>query len=228
MKKITLSILALVWFSTSISAQTAFQGSIEYEMEMSGEGLEEAAAFLPSGMVIQVRKKAMKLYFEGGMLPMLIGEILTDGKKGESWMVKASEKTAYRMPTPEEGEMPPKPTVERMDETLEIAGHTCQKYKTTTQTDAGDQVQYLWVAEDLSMPAMSGGGGPGIMGTGAISGSGVPGLPLKIMSNTNGISVVLTAKSVESGKLPKKDFKIPKGYDKKDFDPASLMGGMGM
>lgn len=229
MKKIYSLLFAMILSTSALTAQEVFQGEIDFSMKMMGEGVEQMEAFLPTGMAFTVGKKDMIFSMEGGMAAAMMGNILIKGKKGESYMIKDSEKTAYKIKVPKDNndaeEM--KPKVEKQDEMLTICGYECQKYKITAETPRGEVTQYVWVTDKLKFPEMKGGNGAPGAGLASIKMDGVKGLPLKMMSSTMGFTTIITAEKVAPGTPDKKMFKIPKGYKVEEMDPSAMMGGMG-
>lgn len=228
MKKLLFTFLMAMSLTLTGFAQEQFQGTLTYGFKFMGEGVEQMEAFLPTAYTFQVRKSDMLMEIEGGMAAMMMGKILVLGKKGETYMLKDADKTAYSMnddkkeEEAEEGE----PTVEKEDETIEILGYECQKYKVTKSTPEGEVVQYVWVTDKLAFPETKGGTASGGMGAGMAI-KGIKGLPLKTMVNQGPMTVTLTATALQIESLDKNLFKIPKGYDKEPFNP-DMFSGMGM
>jgi Domain of unknown function (DUF4412) len=222
MRKLTALILACV-ATLAAWAQTPFQGTLNYSWKFMGEGVEQFEAMMPTGSVLKVRGKDSRFEMEGGMLSAMMGDILAIGKKGEAYMLKDDESTAYKMKKDdkEEGEEIA-PVITKEDEVIQIAGYDCQKYSVTTSADGMEITQYVWVNEKFTMPEAGGGGM-----LGATSVKGVKGLPMKIMVNQGPMTMVMTVTSVDLTLPEKALFKVPKGYKIEDFDPA-MFGGMGM
>lgn len=228
MKQLITLLLAIVFAAGAANAQESFQGTLKYDFKFSGEGVEQAQAMLPTGMEMKVRKSDMTVEMQGGMMAMMMGKIIVHGKKGKSYMIKDSEETIYVM-DPEsmkddEGDSPD-PTITKEDETVTIAGYECQKYKVTMETPQGEVTQQVWVTDKIKLPQGSGGAGGGL--TSGLTMKGLPGLPLKTMVNQGPITVIMTAKTVDNTVPSKKLFKLPKGYEKEEFDMNAMMGGGG-
>ncbi|MEM0995673.1 MAG: DUF4412 domain-containing protein [Bacteroidota bacterium] len=230
MKNIITLLLAIVFSAGAATAQETFQGTLNYGFKFSGEGIEQAQAMLPTGMEMIIRKSDVIVEMQGGMMAMMMGKILTLGKKGKTYMIKDSEETIYVMDVEkmkDDAGDAPKPKITKEDETLTIAGYECQKYKVTMETPQGEMTQQVWVTDQIKLPKSEGAGGPGGGLTSGLTMEGLPGLPLKTMINQGPITVIMTAKTVDPGVPDKKLFKLPKGYDKEEFDMKSMMGGMG-
>lgn len=230
MKHLITMMLALVFATSAANAQEVFQGTLQYDFKFSGEGIEQAQAMLPTGMQLQVRKSDVIVEMQGGMMAMMMGKIITYGKKGKTYMIKDSEETIYTMdPEKMKGddeEEKADPVITKEDETLTIAGFECQKYKVVAETAQGEVTQYVWVTDKIKMPESKGGSG-GVAGgmSGSLSMKGLPGMPLKTMVNQGPVTVIMTAKKVDNTMPDKSLFKLPKGYDKEEFDMNSMMGG---
>ncbi|MEM7040637.1 MAG: DUF4412 domain-containing protein [Bacteroidota bacterium] len=231
MKKLFAFIFAAVFSLSLANAQEVFQGTLKYDFKFVGEGLEGFEAMLPKGMEMSVLKKDLLVQIKGGMTEMMMGRVLTKGKEGVSYMIKDSEETIYVMDpskmeedeTAEEA----KPTVTKEDETLEIAGYKCQKYRVEMEANGTQVTQYVWVTKDFKFPEMKGGGMSSGMGS-SMRIDGLDGVPLKSMFTQGPMTVTMTATTVDTNAPNKKAFKLPKKYDKQDFDMNSMMGGMGM
>lgn len=233
MKKLITYVLALVMTFGLVQAQETFQGTLQYNFKMMGEGVEQYQAMLPTGMSMTVLKSDMIMEMQGGMMQMMMGKILVQGKKGKSYMIKDSEETIYVMDPEkmkqgdEDDKETAEPVITKEDEVVTIAGYECQKYKVEVETAQGPATQYVWVTDKLKMPEMkSSGGGLSGMSSG-ISMKGLPGIPLKTMSTQGPMTVIMTASKVDTKAPSKKLFKLPKGYSKEEFDLKSMMGGMG-
>jgi hypothetical protein len=221
MKKLTFLFLFAALAVCAV-AQTPFQGTLNYSWKFMGEGVEQFEAMMPTGSVLKVRKGDTRFSMQGGMLSAMMGDILTLGKKGEAYMIKTDESTAYKMKNEKKEEDGTEPVITKEDEVIQIAGYDCQKYSATTTVDGVEVTQYIWVNEKFTMPAGSGGG---MMGSGGVK--GIKGLPMKIMVNQGPMTMVMTVTSVDLTAPDKAEFKLPKGYKIEEFDPG-MFGGMGM
>ncbi len=228
MKKVY-SFVAIALLTTGAIFAQGFNGKIKYSFKAEGEGMEQAAAFMPNSMVMTYLKQNMILEFEGGMMTMMMGKMLFNGKKGKGYMIKDSEETIYIMDSPKEEEEKEghEPVVENTGETTNIAGYECAKYAITTETPMGEQISYAWVTDKIQPTKPKKGGNLNMGGIAAISAQGLPGMPLKVEMQAGAISIILEAMEVDSRTPDKKLFKLPKGYDKEDFNP-NMFGGGGM
>ena len=205
-----------------------FEGKITYKIEYDGENSTMLGAFGPSSYDYMVNDQKLKMKINGGMAAMMMGEFLIDGKKKESYMIKDSEKTAYKIEPEEGSDAETDMNVEEMNEKEEILGYDCQKYKVTVDTDEGQVVQYIWAASDLNLDM----GYKPDEQTGAASDlfiEGVEGLPLKIHTVIPGMDMdlTMTASNIEWKDMDKSLFVVPAGYEIKKFDAKALGKGMG-
>jgi hypothetical protein len=221
--------LLMVWMVLALSpltlrAQKAFEGMITYKIQLMGENADQLAAFMPEAYQYKIRGNLIRFHMEGGITAALLGDILIDTKKGDAFMIKEAEKTAYLIK--DTGETPPGPVVEPEEEVITILGYPCQKYKVTTPAETGSTVQYVWATRDIQIvkPQKSNGTAPA--GAGQILIEGLDGFPLKVMTTVpeGGLILVMTASEVELLKIDKSDMEIPKDFTVKDFDP-SMFGG---
>ena len=79
----------------------------------------------------------------------------------------------------------------------------------------------FWATEDITFPKFQ-----NVKGAQSMRVDGVPGTSLKTMTEVMGFTIVNTAIEITPGKPDKKLFKMPKGYEVKEFDP-NVFGGMG-
>lgn len=207
-----------------------FNGRIKYSFTAEGEGVEQAAAFMPTSMSMTFLKQDMIMEMEGGMMAMMMGKILVQGKKGKGYMIKDSEETIYTMPTPdgdEEAEEMPEPKIENMGEKKMIAGYECTKYSITAESPMGEMTSYAWVTDKINPAKPKKEGGGSSMGMMGVSTKGLPGMPLRMENPAGPMTIILEAIEVDTKTPDKKMFKLPKGYDKEEFNPAMFGGGGG-
>ena len=215
--------LLIAFFSIIASTsfgQDVFSGKIEMKMELSGEDADQMAAFMPDKLVYQMSDGNFRFDIEGGMMAAMMGYFVFDGKN--TYMVKESEKTAYKMPADSDSETSSteKPKVVKTSETEVILGYTCTKYIVTTTDGSGEEnIQHIWATTAIKLPS----------GMGEINGSslveGVEGFPLKTSSEIDeGIVMTMVVSKIDAGPVAQSVFEIPASYEIKDFDPSSMIG----
>jgi hypothetical protein len=226
MKKIFALVVVLVAValsSTNTFAQKGFEGVITYKISVKGEGADQMKAFMPTKMEVYAKSDGNSRVKMDGMMPQ---DLLT--LKNVSYMMKATEKVAYKMPDKsklgEKGEEP-KVTVTNTGEKLTIAGYECIRYVLDVEVkgqDGGTQSisMSVWatdkikVSDDAKSSMLQG------------VNAKVPGMLLKMKIVTGPVEMEFVATEVKTAKLNSADFAIPAGYSIKDYDP-SAMGGMG-
>lgn len=228
MKKL-FSFVVLTLLTVGVIFAQDFNGKIKYSFTAEGEGMEQAAAFMPTAMVMTYLKQDMILEFEGGMMAMMMGKMLFHGKKGKGYMIKDAEETIYTMDAPkgDEEDEGPAPDIKNTGETAMIAGYECTKYAITSEGPMGETTSYAWATEKIKPAKPKKGGNMSMGGIGGMSTKGLPGMPLKMEMQTGPISIVLEAVEVDTNTPSKSLFKLPKGYDKEEFDPGMFGGGGG-
>jgi Domain of unknown function (DUF4412) len=227
MKKTIKMLLLILMLGTGVNAQT-FQGKVDFVFKVTGENAAMAEAMMPTALHITVGKTAVLTEMEGGMMAAMMGKILVDTKKGETWIINDAEETAYLLKEDKDKEEAPEPAVTKEDETITMFGYECQKYKLEAEAGMGmTMTQYIWATDKIIVPKGPEGssGGPSMLG--AVQSKEIKGMPLKTMVSIMGMTMTMSATEVSTTPPSKATFKIPKGYKKSEMDPASLMGGMG-
>ena len=229
MKKV-FSFIVMTLVTAGVIFAQGFNGKISYSFKIEGEGVEQFEAMMPTGMTMTYLKQSMIMEMEGGMMAMMMGRMMFDGKKGKGYMIKDSEETIYVMENPggDKGEEEAEgPTINKTDETMEIAGYTCTKYEIVQEGPMGEQTGYAWATEDIQPTKPKKGGSMSMGGMGGMNMKGLPGMPLKMEMAAGPMQIVIEAKEVDTNTPDKKLFKLPKGYDKEDFNPNMFGGGGG-
>lgn len=231
MKKLLSFLFAAVLTVGMLQAQD-FNGKIVYSFDVAGEGAEQVKPFMPESMSMTFLKSDMIMEMNGGMVAMMMGKILVQGKKGKAYMIKDAEETIYVMSSAddkdeEEGEEEAKPEVKDTGEKETIAGYECSKYEIINETPEGPVSSYAWATDKIKPAKGKSQGGISGMGMSAMSVEGLPGMPLKMETAQGPMTIIFEAKEVDTNTPDKSLFKLPKGYDKEDFDPSMFGGGGG-
>lgn len=225
MKKIM--ILMAIVFSTlmAVNAQEKFNGTVHYELDYMGSGIEAFKGMLPNGYTFKFLNGDMLMRMEGGMAASMMGDIVHLGKKGETYMLKPSEKKALKMKS-DGGEEKNSSgvSVSTTGETETIAGYKCTKYKLTTTVNGEAVTNYIWATDELKVqkPKKASGMGSG----GSLFVDEIQGYPLKVQvtSNMAGMSFTMTMTADKlDNTAPSKDlFVIPSDYKVEDFNPKAF------
>lgn len=223
MKSLLVSLYLLLLLSPALFAQKTFEGIIRYKIELTGDNAREMAAYMPQSYEYQFKGNGIRFQMNGGLTAGIMGDILIDTKKGEAYMLKEDSQTAYRISSTSTFTAP---TITATNETLNILGYRCKKYKVSTPTEQGNVVQYVWATPDIELTPAIKKGYKTPTNAEQLLIEGLDGFPLKIMTTVpeGGFIMVMTAAEIDLQRMDKADFMIPKGYDRKDFD-ASMFGG---
>lgn len=223
MKKSVFLIITFLFLAVPSMAQKTFEGNMIYTIELSGESADQMAAFMPQSYEYLVKGKKIKFKMNGGMTAMMMGDIIVDGETEKAWMVKHEEQVAYTFPENDEKEDESSPSITKEDEVITISGYECQKYKVIFEGDNGEtSTQYLWVTDKIKFDRSS---KAKELNTGSFFLEGIEGVPLKIMIENQGMTMIMTATTIEKKKVSDSEFDIPEDYEEKEFDPSNPLGG---
>lgn len=215
-------------FSISIAgAQETFQGTVTYKYEIEGENAEMMASFMPEAMIVKYGETGMLTEMQGGMMAAMMGKIVVNSKSGETFVLKENEKSVYLMKEEDlEGtEAVDSTNVQKLDESKEILGYECRKYKVVSKQEGKETTQYMWVTDELKIPEMDMPGmqqlGNSVMGNGKI-----PGFPMQVEVTIPNMStkLLLTVSELDFTKVDAKEFDRPEDYTVKDFSEMMKMG----
>jgi hypothetical protein len=111
-----------------------------------------------------------------------------------------------------------KPEIEKLDETKKILGYNCEKYVQTVTMQGMEIKQTLWVTKELKAPKYEGDAFKSMASQGGMS-EDIDGFPMMIEMDLPGmpVSVQLEVINIEFGKINKKEFEKPKGYEVKPY-----------
>lgn len=231
MKKLLTTLLIILLAGTALKAQKSFEGEIAFTVKLQGEGADMMSAFMPESYHYLINKTDMKFWMKGGMTAAMMGEMYVSGDKGTAYMVKHDEQIAYKMPMDEESDDhesdEAKPVVEKMNETMTILGHSCQKYKVTTTNESGEEViQYYFMTEDIHLAKVQ--GRAGADNTGGIMVEGLNGFPMMIISTMDMegqvITMKMTVSKIDEREVDPEEVSVPANYEVRDFDPDNIFG----
>jgi len=218
-----------VFLLNTAFAQRTFYGTVEYTYEITGPEAAMMAMMMPQKMVIQYGKSGMSTSMEGGMMSGMLGRMVVNSKTNETFSIKDSEKAVYMMDNGEvekaqkavDGQVD-KP--EKLSETADILGYTCQKYRVLTKTPQGNLEQFIWATDELAVPDMAMPDNPAM---GALN-LEVDGMPLKVEIALPGTSskMIMLASSIDATEPDENLFVRPESYKVKKFSDL-MPAGMG-
>ena len=225
MKKLMLMLTIVIGSLMVVNAQDKFNGTVHYKLDYMGSGIEAFKGMLPNGYTFKFLNGDMLMRMEGGMAAAMMGDIIHQGKKGDTYMLKPADKKALKMTSDKADDKASSDVkVDDTGETETIAGHKCKKYKVTINKDGETITNYIWATEDINVakPKKASGMGSG----GSLFVEEVKGYPLKVQvtSNMAGMSFTMTMTADKlDDTAPSKDlFVIPTDYKVEDFDPKAF------
>lgn len=195
-------------------------------MEMKGENAAMLSAMMPKSMDLYFLGKDVMLRTNGGMTASMMGDVVTKGDEGVTYMVVHSKKTVYRV-EPDKGDKgeknPPKVTKEG---TETVNGYNCTKYRVDLSGSDDKKVyQYMWCTTDIKIakPKMEKSSGSSIFI------NEVEGFPVKIdqyitLSAMGGMTMNIetTLDKISETKPDAALFEIPKKYKQEKFDEKTF------
>jgi len=228
MKNLFLAALCLL-LSVGSRAQSMknFEGTILFSFEMSGGGpeIEMAKSLMPTGYVFKIKGENSRMSIQGGMMAAMMGDVVVNASKDQTYMLNDANKSAMLMPKDESkmADEASKYDVQKGADLRKIAGFDCQHY--IVKTKEGELVAEYWVTDEIGIKAAKGKASKSSpIGQG--SSFGISGFPLRVQMNQMGMLVTMEAKEVKKEKLSASLFEVPKDYTISDFNPAMFqMGG---
>jgi hypothetical protein len=218
MKKIWSIILVSV-VTITLYAQKNFEGVIKYDVKVLEKEFTPFASFMPNEYEFYFKGMDALYRINGGVTASLLGDFVSIGKEGKTYMVNNVKKIVYTLDdqTVSKNE---KVKTTATKETKTILGYSCKKYILEIPSEEGMIEQIMWVTTDIQVSrpktneAVS-----GISSTFFVD--GIVGFPLQITSSTtsNGMKVTLdvVAKKVESKTLETSMFTLPSDYKVEKF-----------
>jgi len=225
MKRIMLPIIAILLISPSVFSQKTVFGTVDYTYKLDGAGAQQMQGMMPEKMEIKYGENGIAIEMHGGMMAAAMGKTVVNGKTGEAFIIKEAEKTVYLMSDETikaEAMKVEDAEIQKLDETREIMGYTCQKYLQTTMVQGMNMSQVIWVTKDLKTPDYEGDAFKGMAGQGTMSFK-IDGFPMLIEVEMPGMSTTLQLEvsNIEYEKIPDNTFERPADYAVKDFSEMS-------
>jgi GLPGLI family protein len=214
-------IITLLALTGAVHAQAAKKGltsgRIVFEISYPDSKFDEQTlAMFPteSIMLFKEDKSKVEIKMAGGKTVVISdnkagsGTMLMD-MMGKKWAIDIDKKSLEK-----EKSKTGKPVVEKTEETKMIAGYLCHKAVVTYKTEEGEKKFDIWYTNDLQMKNSF-----------SSQIEGIDGFMLEFYAFENGMSMKMTAKSVEQLPVDDKEFQIPTDYEKKSLDDLKSMGG---
>lgn len=228
MKRITFLVSVILIASYSLFAQ-GFEGKIIFSMEVKGENAAMLGPMMPHKMEMHFLGKDIMVRTVGGMAAGAMGDVITLGAKGKTYMVVHKKKKVYDMGGNAEKDVSADklPVIKELGKE-KVNGYACTKYSVTfPKSDGNELFQYLWATKEIDVPKPDGKASRSQMFL-----DGVDGFPVRMdqyitLSQMGGMSINIESNLTEISKVrPDASlFEIPAKYKEEPFDESKL-GGM--
>ena len=216
-----------VLLAGSSFAQKNFQGTITYDVKITGENANMYAGMMPNKYVFKIRNSEMRMRMEGGMMAGMFGDVLVD-QSGSVFLINENKQSAQKVVNQanqkKEELNDTAIKVTKLGEVVTIAGKKCQKYKVEiNNSEKTKEVEWIWSCADMQITSSD----KDAMMVPKLARKGIDGFPLKIMTTKEGMTMTMTATSVVDEKLNDDIFKVPSGFKISEFDPSKMLEGFG-
>lgn len=228
MKKFVFAVFLSALVFLNVRSQ-GFEGKITYSMEVKGDNAALFSAMMPNKMELYFLGKDIMVRTVGGVASGAVGDIITKGAEGNTYMVVHKKKTVYKMNPKKENESgaDEKPVIKEVGEE-KVNGYECTKYSVTFPKAKDKEVfQYLWATKEINIPKPDGKASRSQMFL-----DGVEGFPVRMdqyitLTQMGGLTINIESNLTEISKEKPEPslFEIPAKYSVEDFDESKL-GGM--
>ncbi len=214
-----------------VSAQpekNTFEGNLNFNVTFAGGEEEDRAQvtkMVPESYKIYIKGNQTKVNMRGGLIGMMMGEVVIDGSMGRGYVISHLNNTAYEInPDPNLKERSP-PKIIDEKETTTIAGYECKKFKVIRYNPSGTMIQYMWVTNIIHMDLDSTLGGV-LKDSMPFWTDGLSGFPLKITTTFPGspLTMTMTVTQVNQQSVDPSIFAVPAGYKIESLDTRQLLG----
>lgn len=214
--------------ATIHSSENAFEGSLRFNVEFTGGDMvnrAQVAMMVPESYRLYIKGNQTKIIMKGGMIGMMMGEVVIDGTTGRGFVISHMNDTAYEISADPNLKERAAPVIVDENETLVIAGYECRKFRITRNNPSGAMIQYMWVTDAIQLDLGTSFGGA-LKDTMPFWTEGLSGFPLKISTSFPGtpMTMTLTVTEVKRQKVDPSLFAVPAGYAIETLDTNRLFG----
>lgn len=205
-----LSVAAIFVGSTCAQFEGKVVFGLEYELP---EAMESQRSMLPSQMDMLISQSKTKVV-QNTMMGAQI--VISDTKTKESTLLMdmMGQKMAIDMPAPSDDEKGVEPTYKYDDKTKKLAGFKCKHAIMTIEDENGEEAEMdVYYTEEIPAAAND-------------KLKGLKGFPLEYTINSQGLVMVVSAKSVSKEKIAASEFEIPEGFTKMTMEEFKASMGM--
>lgn len=198
------------------SSFAQFEGKVVFGLEYElPEAMESQRSMLPSQMDMLISKNKTKV-IQNTMMGSQV--VISDTKTSSSVLLMdmMGQKMAIDMPTPtkEEKANEIQPKYKYDSKTKKLAGYECKHAIMTIEDENGAESEMdVYYTEDIPAAAND-------------KLKGLKGFPLEYTINSQGLVMVVTAKSVSKEKVAASEFEVPEDFTKMTMDDFKKSMGM--
>jgi|TARA_B100001750_G_scaffold244215_1_gene261065 hypothetical protein len=215
-------------FTSALPIENAFEGSLRFNVSFTGGDMEDraqVAMMVPESYKLYIKGNKTKVHMRGGMIGLMMGDVVIDGSTGRGFVISHMNDTAYEISAdPNLKERVP-PVILDEEELITIAGYECKKYKVVRNNPSGAMIQYMWVTNEIQMDLATSLGST-LKDSMPFWTEGLSGFPLKITTSFPGtpMSMTLTVTEVNRQRVDPSIFAVPAGYAIESLDTRKLFG----
>lgn len=220
--------LVLAPSASALPVENAFEGSLRFSVEFTGGDMKDrarVAMMVPESYKLYIKGSQTKVHMRGGMIGMMMGEVVIDGSTGRGYVISHLNDTAYEITADPGLKERAAPVIVDENETMVIAGYECRKYRITRTNPSGGMIQHMWVTEAIQMDLATSFGGA-LKDSLPFWTEGLSGFPLKVTTSFPGtpMSMTLTVTEVKRQEIDPSIFVVPAGYAIESLDTTRLFG----
>ncbi len=185
----------------------------------------QVAMMVPESYRLFIKGNQTKVHMRGGMIGMMMGEVVIDGSTGRGYVISHMNDTAYEIYADPNLKERAAPVIVDEKETIVIAGYECKKYKIIRNNPSGAMIQYMWVTDAIQMDLDTSFGGA-LKDSMPFWTEGLSGFPLKIITSFPGtpMTMSMTVTEVNRQDVDPSIFAVPAGYAIESLDTRRLFG----
>ena len=220
--------LFLAPVASALPPEIAFEGTLRFNVSFTGGDMKDraqVAMMVPESYRLYIKGDQTKVHMRGGMIGMMMGEVVLDGSTGKGYVISHMNDTAYEISADANLKEGSAPVIIDENETIVIAGYECKKYKIIRNNPSGAMIQYMWVTDAIQMDLSTTFGGA-IRDSMPFWTEGLSGFPLKVTTSFPGtpMTMTLTVTEVNRQDVDPSIFAVPAGYAIEFLDTRRLFG----
>ncbi len=220
------TLIAAILVSIGAHSQAGFEGTIDFQIGVSGEDIEQMKKNFPTNLTLKIKENKMFGKNTGGELSKMFSGFIFDGDENSIYLLSPALQTAMKVQsTQASSESAPKVEVTKTTETTTIAGHSCTKYILKESEGRKGTIE-IWATEDFNVEK------PKDLGnlTGNMFMQGIDGFPLKVVTSQEGTEIKMEVREVRKETIDPSNFILPSGYRVQPLDfslLSTMLPGLG-